>query len=279
MQTPLIKITDKIYAKLETYQPTGSVKDRMVNYIVDKAFQEDKIMPGYTRFIEATSGNTGISLSAAAARYNCPCIIVMPCNMSQQRKDMMKAFGAHIIEVGPNCFKDAIQKRKDLLNKYNKVSESWCPYQFENPQNIQCHFETTGPEIIEQAATLELKIAAFVHGAGTGGTMMGVKKYFDHCELDIPCVLTVPAESAEEHGIQGINDGADFLLDRQLMKNLIRVETSEAIRRMKKFAREKGLLVGISSGANLCAAETYVEMFDPDGAVITILCDRGERYI
>ena len=279
MQTPLIKVTNKIYGKLEAYQPTGSVKDRMVNYIVEKAFRQNKIMPGYTRFIEATSGNTGISLAAAAARHSCPCIIVMPCNMSQQRKDMMKAFGAHIIEVGPNCFNDAIQKREELLSKYSKPAESWCPYQFENPLNVQCHYETTGPEILNQAAELELKIAAFVHGAGTGGTMMGIKKYFDACELDIPCVLTMPAESAKEHGIQGINDGADFLLDRGLMKNLISVETSEAIARMKKFAREKGLLVGISSGANICAAEAYVDMFKPDGVVITILCDRGERYI
>jgi cysteine synthase A len=119
----------------------------------------------------------------------------------------------------------------------------------------------------------------FVHGAGTGGTMMGVKKYIDYHDLGVKCVLTMPYESAEEHGIQGINDGADFLLDRNLMDNVVRVHTSEAVERMQKFAKETGLLVGISSGANLVAAEAYVETFNPEGIVITMLCDRGERYL
>ncbi len=277
--TPLIKISDKIYAKLEAYQPTGSVKDRMVNYIVDHAVRNTQIMPGFTRMIEATSGNTGISLAARAARMHCPCVIVMPCNMSEQRKDMMRAFGAQIVEVGPNDFAAAIETRNKLLAKFNRPAESWCPFQFENKLNIQCHYETTAVEILDQAADLELEISAFVHGAGTGGTMMGVKKHFIDHDLDIPCVLTMPAESASTHGIQGINDGADFLLDKSLMTNFIRVETSEAIDRMKKFARESGLLVGISSGANICAAEAYAETFDPSGIVITILCDRGERYL
>ena len=279
MQTPLIKVSNKIYAKLEAYQPTGSVKDRMVNYIVDEALSDSKIVPGYTRFIEATSGNTGIALSARAAKLNCPCIIVMPENMSEQRKTMMRAFGAQIIEVGPNDFAGAIAKRDSLLKQHCEHAESWCPYQFTNPLNIKCHYETTAVEILNQAAELDLEISGFVHGAGTGGTMMGVKKYFDDHDLDIPCVLTMPAESSEKHGIQGINDGADFLLDRSLMKNLIRVSTSESISRMKRFARESGLLVGISSGANICAAEAYVQTFDPRGIIVTILCDRGERYL
>ena len=109
--------------------------------------------------------------------------------------------------------------------------------------------------------------------------MMGIKKYIDHHGLGVKSVLTIPSESAELHGIQGINDGADFLLDRHLMDNAVRVETSEAIHRMKRFARETGLLVGISSGANLAAAEAYVDMFKPEGIVITMLCDRGERYL
>ena len=109
--------------------------------------------------------------------------------------------------------------------------------------------------------------------------MMGVKKYIDHHDLGVKCILTTPAESAAEHGIQGINDGADFLLDRSLMNNIVRVETSEAVNRMKRFARETGLLVGISSGANIIAAETYVQTFNPEGIIITMLCDRGERYL
>ena len=108
---------------------------------------------------------------------------------------------------------------------------------------------------------------------------MGVKQYIDYHNLGVKCVLTMPAESSLTHGIQGINDGADFLLDRELMDNVVRVETSEAIHRMKRFAQESGMLVGISSGANIVAAEAYADMFKPKGIVITILCDRGERYL
>lgn len=277
--TPLIRVSEKIYAKLETYQPTGSIKDRMVEYIVEDAFKNNKIMPGLTKFIEATSGNTGISLAAQAAKYACTCIIIMPKNMSEQRKIMMKAFGAHIIEVDDNDFQGAISLRDQMISKSKKDLEYWCPYQFSNPLNVECHFKITADEICCQATDKEMMWDAFVHGAGTGGTMMGVKKYIDHHDIGVKCVLTMPYEGAKEHGIQGINDGADFLLDRNLMDNVVRVHTSEAIHRMKRFARESGLLVGISSGANLVAAEAYVETFKPEGIVITILCDRGERYL
>ena len=280
MSTPLIQINRKIYAKLETYQPTGSVKDRMVQYIVEDAYRHCKIVPGVTKFIEATSGNTGISLAAQAAKYSCPCQIIMPKNMSNQRKQMMRAFGAVITEVDDNDFKGAIRLRDEIIkNHAPEKREVWCPYQFENPLNVECHFKTTAKEIYNQVADKEEMWDAFVHGAGTGGTMMGVKQYIDYHELGVKCVLTMPAESALTHGIQGINDGADFLLDRNLMDNVVRVETSEAVQRMKRFARETGLLVGISSGANLVAAEAYVDMFKPKGIAVTILCDRGERYL
>tara|TARA_B100000900_G_scaffold412640_1_gene434859 strand:- start:1193 stop:2026 length:834 start_codon:yes stop_codon:yes gene_type:complete len=276
--TPLIKITDSIYAKLETYQPTGSVKDRMVTYLVDDACKANQIIPGHTRFIEATSGNTGISLASQAAKHRCPCTIVMPRNMSEQRKQMMRAFGAEIIEVDDNDFKGAIKLRDDIIIN-SKDSEVWCPYQFTNPANIDCHFRTTAEEICGQVSEMEMTWSGFVHGAGTGGTMMGVKKYISEHNLGVKCILTTPAESAETHGIQGINDGADFLLDRSLMDHVVSVKTVDAISRMKIFAKETGLLVGISSGANLIASETYVEKFKPEGIVTTILCDRGERYL
>ena len=276
--TPLIRISDKIYAKFEAYQPTGSVKDRMVSYLVDHAVRNNLIVPGLTKFIEATSGNTGISLASQAAKYNCPCQIIMPQNMSEQRKQMMRAFGAVIIEVGDNDFKGAIALRDEIIRKSKKY-EIWCPYQFSNQLNVECHYKTTADEICSQVTDMRERWDVFVHGAGTGGTMMGVKKYIDHHDLGIKCVLTMPAESSATHGIQGINDGADFLLDRNLMDNVVRVETSEAIERMQRFARETGLLVGISSGANIIAAEAYADMFKPEGIVITILCDRGERYL
>ena len=273
--TPLIKITDRIYAKLETYQPTGSVKDRMIQYIVEDAVNKGQIIPGETQIFEATSGNTGIALAAAAARLGCRCLIMMPRNMSLERRAMMQAFGAEIIFVEDNDFKEAIIIRDELIEKFN----GWSPYQFENPLNIECHYLKTAPEIHKQVKELGLDWDCFLHGSGTGGTMMGMKKYIDENIPEIKCVLTQPAEDNASHGIQGINDGANFLLNPDLMDEFIFVKTDDAIDRMKRFAKEKGLLVGISSGANILAAEKYVEMHEPEGVVVTILCDRGERYL
>ena len=273
--TPLIKITDRIYAKLETYQPTGSVNDRMVQYIVDEAVKTGKIIPGKTEIYEATSGNTGIALSAAAARLGCKCYIIMPKNMSIERRKMMKAFGAEIIFVEDNAFQEAITIRDELIKKYN----GWSPNQFENPLNIECHYLQTGPEIHSQVKELGLEWDAYLHGSGTGGTMMGMKKYIDENVPSVKCVLTQPAEDNASHGIQGINDGADFLLNPEMMDEFIYVKTEDAIKRMQDFAKETGLLVGISSGANILSAERYIDMHDPEGIVVTMLCDLGERYL
>jgi cysteine synthase A len=277
-RTPLISIDDdgRIWAKLETHNRTGSVKDRMIEYICDRALAEDRIIPGETVLVEATSGNTGIALSSYAASIGCTCKIIMPCNMSEQRKHMMRAFGAEIIETGPNEFQEAIKLRDSLVND----SGAFSPMQFSNPLNIECHRQETALEIHKDIIINRVgKWEAFVHGAGTGGTMMGVKQYIDDKNLTVKCVLTQPAEDNATHGIQGINDGADFLLDRSLIDETISIKTEDAIARMKRFWKEKGILVGISSGANILAAEKYVEKHDPEGIVITILCDRGERYL
>ena len=277
-RTPLISINDdgRIWAKLETHNRTGSVKDRMIEYILDRAVAENNVEPGVTQIVEATSGNTGIALSSYAASLGCSCTIIMPCNMSRQRKDMMTAFGAKIIETGPNEFHKAIEIRDSLVSE----SGAFSPMQFSNPLNVECHRKETALEIHKDIIINNVgKWEAFVHGAGTGGTMMGIKKYIDDKKLNIKCVLTQPAEDNATHGIQGINDGADFLLDRKLMDETISINTDDAIDRMKKFWKERGILVGISSGANILAAEKYVEKHDPSGIVITILCDRGERYL
>ena len=277
-KTPLISIDDdgRIWAKLETHNRTGSVKDRMIEYICDKALAEDKIISGLTTLVEATSGNTGIALASYAASVDCKCKIIMPRNMSQQRKDMMKAYGAEIIETGDNEFQKAIEIRNDLVVEPGVFS----PMQFNNPLNVECHYLQTAPEVHQQLISNNLaNWSAFVHGAGTGGTMMGIKKYIDDKGLSVKCVLTQPAEDNASHGIQGINDGADFLLNRELMDCVVSIKTEEAISRMKKFWKETGILVGISSGANILAAERYVKEFDPKGIVVTILCDRGERYL
>jgi len=278
--TPLIPIDKqrRIWAKLETHNRTGSVKDRMIEYICDRALAEKKIIPGVTILVEATSGNTGIALASYAASIGCQCEIIMPSNMSEQRKQMMKAYGADIIQTGPNEFQRAIQMRNDKINKNSE--KYFSPLQFSNPLNIECHRYETAPEIhIDIRNSPIKKWEAFVHGAGTGGTMMGIKQYIDDKNLDVKCVLTQPAEDNATHGIQGINDGEDFLLNRELMDEIISIKTEDAIARMKRFWKEKGILVGISSGANILAAERYIEKYNPEGSVVTILCDRGERYL
>jgi len=277
-KTPLISIDDdnRIWAKLETHNRTGSVKDRMIEYICDRELAHDNIIPGKTIFVEATSGNTGIALSSYAASIGCKCKIIMPNNMSQQRKDMMKAFGADIIETGYNEFKEAMAVRNRLVED----SLYFSPMQFSNPLNVECHYTQTAPEILQQIISNHIgKWSAFVHGAGTGGTMMGIKKYIDNNDLNIETVLTVPAEANDKHGIQGIGDGADYLLDRSLMNYIYEIKTADAIQRMKKFAKETGILIGISSGANLLSSERYLQEVDTDGIIVTMLCDRGERYL
>jgi len=275
--TPLISIDSdgRIWAKLETHNRTGSVKDRMIEYICDKALAADKIVPGVTTLVEATSGNTGIALSSYASSIGCKCVIVMPCNMSEQRKEMMRAFGAKIVQVEPNNFKGAIGVRDEMVK-----SGCFSPMQFSNPLNIECHYSITAPEILANINDNNIgRWEAFIHGAGTGGTMMGVKNFINDNSLNVKCVLTQPAEDNATHGIQGINDGADFLLNRELMDFTYSIKTQDAIERMKRFWKESGILIGISSGANILAAEKYVKEYDPKGIVITILCDRGERYL
>ena len=193
--------------------------------------------------------------------------------MSCERKQMMKAYGAEIIEVGVNDFAGAISLR-DIICEENK--NHFAPKQFSNKDNIECHERTTAREIM--AGTLFHKIDAFVSGAGTGGTIMGVQKAFQKYYPDTKIILMQPAESAKEHGIQGVNDGEDFLVNKSKIDGIIKIKTEEAKERAKKLARESGLFVGISSGANVLAAERWIEKNEPDGIVVTILCDRGERY-
>ena len=273
-KTPLIKISEHLWAKLETYNPTGSVKDRMAEYIFECAERRGEL-DGKTTIVEATSGNTGISFARLGAVKNMRVVIIMPYNMSEERKKMMMLYGARIIEVGYNAFKDAIALRDELVEGSD---DYWTPNQFHNEDNIMCHRITTGPEISEQ--TRNQKLEAFVAGSGTGGTMMGVKKYFESARHAKPkFVLATPEEPAAEHGIQGINDGADFLLDTSQMDQIIKIKTNDAIDRASRLARENGLLVGISAGANVLAAEKWIEEHKPEGIVVTMLCDRGERYM
>lgn len=269
-KTPLIKISDRLYAKLETYSPTGSVKDRMVSFVVQKAIAAGVITPN-TIFCEATSGNTGIALAAAAAEFGVECVIYMPSNMSEERKQMMRVYGAKIVETSPSDFDAAILLRDQFI-----VSEqnAWSPMQFSNPENVECHHTITAPEIDSQVTAAGLVWGAFVHGSGTGGTIEGVRRY---TQGTVKMCMVVPKEKL--HGIQGIGDGRNFLADPHDMDEVITVSTDDAIERAKKFARETGLLIGISSGANIVAAERLNIVSQHHGVTVTMLCDRGERYM
>ena len=271
--TPLIKINDYLYAKLETYNPSGSIKDRMAQYILTKAEERGEIRPGDT-IVEASSGNTGISFAMLGAAKGYKVKIIMPYNMSEERKCMMKMYGAEIVEVGASDFAGAIALR-DIICEENR--NHYTPKQFSNPDNIECHELTTGKEIA--MSLLFSQIDALVVGAGTGGTIMGVSKALKKTYRNIETILVQPAEPADEHGIQGINDGQDFLVDKSKIDGIIEITTEEAKERAKRLALENGLLVGISSGANVLAAERWIEKNDPKGVVVTILCDRGERYL
>ncbi len=266
--TPLIKISKNIYGKLETYNPTGSVKDRMVFYVVEKAIQQGLIKED-TILCEATSGNTGISLSAAAASLGLKCIIFMPSNMSDERKQMMKVYGSDLVFSEPSNFEEAISMRDQFLKEN---INSWSPLQFSNHCNIECHENTTAPEILSQLKSWDV----FIHGSGTGGTMMGIKRFIDKNKMNTKTCLVVPEE--EKHGIQGINDGADFLLDKSIMDHVYVIPTDKAIERAKRFTKETGILIGISSGANILASESH-ESLHPGQNIVTMLCDRGERYM
>jgi len=276
--TPLIKLGDRLYAKFETYNPSGSIKDRIGYYILKKAEERGDLKPGDT-IVEATSGNTGIAVSMFGANKGYPVIIVMPSNMSEERKQMMRMFGAEVIETDPGDFDGSIGVR----NKICKEPGYFNFNQFHNPDNIECHYKTTGVEILEQ--TRGLPVAAFLDGTGTGGTLMGVSARLKERHPNIKTLAIEPAESpvmsggeAGLHGIQGIGDGSKFLVDLDKVDEVLLVKTDDAIERMKQL-HQRGLLVGISSGANVLASERWIEENDPDGIVVTILCDRGERYL
>mgnify|MGYP003139134387 CR=1 FL=1 len=272
-QTPLIKISSKIYAKLEAYNPAGSIKDRMITYVVDRARMFGKITEK-TVLCDATSGNTGIALSMVAASMGLPCLIFMPGNMSEERKQMMRTYGAKIIEAPDDDFVGAIAMR----DQYLRANENaWSPMQFSNQENVHCHQYQTAPEIHKQIIERKFIWSAFIHGSGTGGTMEGIRRYKEMHNLKTKLCLVQPVESP--HGIQGIADGKDFLFNSEDADKIIPIKTEDAINRAKQFAQETGILVGISSGANILASERYVKNRLMSGIVVTMLCDRGERYM
>ena len=279
--TPLLKFPLKkgtIWGKAEFLNPGGSVKDRPVAYILQQALCDGILKKGDT-IIEATSGNMGISLAMFSANMGFKCIIVMPSNMSVERKVMLKSFGAELIEVDAGDFDGAIDLRDKLAKENNYFNFN----QFHNELNIASHWYTTGFEICKDI-DFGTKIDAFVSGTGTGGTIMGAGKFIANMHPACKLVAVEPAESPVMsggcpglHGIQGIGDGSKFLVDLDDIDMVVTVSTQEAIDKSKSLAKEWGLFVGFSAAANYLISERLIENGYAQN-VVTILCDRGERY-
>lgn len=286
-QTPLIPITIgkyTVWGKCEFMNPGGSVKDRMATYILNDAESRGLIQTGDT-LIEATSGNTGIAFAMLAAERGYRMKIVMPSNMSEERKQMLKFYGADLIQVEPGDFDGAISTRDALAESFGWFNCN----QFHNPLNIKAHYETTGPEIDAQFRKHDPHEngwqEAFIVGTGTGGTIMGAGRYLREQTPGIQLIAVEPAESAVMsgcepglHGIQGIGDGSKFLVDMKTIDGVIAVPTECAKAAARHLAKNYGLFVGISAGANVYASFQWLRDTGKTNAV-TILCDRGERYL
>ena len=279
--TPLLKFefpNGTLWGKAEFLNPGGSVKDRPVAWILKEAIRTKKLKPGDT-IVEATSGNMGISLAMFCANLGFKCIIVMPSNMSIERKTMLKSFGAELIEVPAGDFDGAILLRNKLAKKHG-----WFNFnQFHNPLNTESHWYTTGMEICKDF-TFGESIDAFVAGTGTGGTIMGAGKFIKNrypiCKLVALEPTESPVMSGGEpglHGIQGIGDGSKFLVDLKDINRIETVSTEESIKKSKLLAKQYGLFVGFSAAANFLVAEKLINEGYAKN-VVTILCDRGERY-
>jgi cysteine synthase len=275
--TPLIKIKN-VYAKLESVNPSGSIKDRVAKEIILEAEKEGSLKKGYT-IVEASSGNTGISLSMIASVKGYKMIVVMPQNMSKERKQMMKAFGAKIVlSLKSGSLQEAIKKAEQI----SKKPKMFLARQFSNPNNIIAH-EKTGKEILDEIGPVD----AVVAGVGTGGTLIGITKVMENVNPDVKQIAVEPEEAAvmfggsdariKQHKIQGIGDGfIPKLIDMKKVDKVITVGSEEAIQMAKKLSKKYGLLVGISSGANMLAALRVAKHYKK---VVTVLPDRGERYL
>ncbi len=289
--TPILKLNNyialnelpaNIYAKLEYFNPAGSVKDRIAKAMIDDAEAKGALKPGAV-IIEPTSGNTGIGLAAVAASKGYRIILTMPETMSVERRNLLKAYGAELVLTdGAKGMKGAIAKAEELAQQ---IEGGFIPSQFTNNANPTAHFNTTGPEIWEDT---DGKVDIFVAGVGTGGTVSGVGKYLKSKNPNVKVVAVEPAGSpvlskgvAGPHKIQGI--GAGFVpetLDTKVYDEVIAVENEDAFATGRTLARKEGLLVGISSGAAVFAASQLAKRPENKGKnIVVLLPDTGDRYL
>lgn len=289
--TPILKLNNyialnelpaNIYAKLEYFNPAGSVKDRIAKAMIDDAEAKGALKPGAV-IIEPTSGNTGIGLAAVAASKGYRIILTMPETMSVERRNLLKAYGAELVLTdGAKGMKGAIAKAEELAQQ---IEGGFIPSQFTNSANPTAHFNTTGPEIWEDT---DGKVDIFVAGVGTGGTVSGVGKYLKSKNPNVKVVAVEPAGSpvlskgvAGPHKIQGI--GAGFVpetLDTKIYDEIIAVENEDAFATGRTLARKEGLLVGISSGAAVYAATQLAKRPENKGKnIVVLLPDTGDRYL
>ena len=289
--TPILKLNNyialnelpaNIYAKLEYFNPAGSVKDRIAKAMIDDAEAKGALKPGAV-IIEPTSGNTGIGLAAVAASKGYRIILTMPETMSVERRNLLKAYGAELVLTdGAKGMKGAIAKAEELAQQ---IEGGFIPSQFTNSANPTAHFNTTGPEIWEDT---DGKVDIFVAGVGTGGTVSGVGKYLKSKNPNVKVVAVEPAGSpvlskgvAGPHKIQGI--GAGFVpetLDTKIYDEIITVENEDAFATGRTLARKEGLLVGISSGAAVYAASQLAKRPENKGKnIVVLLPDTGDRYL
>ena len=288
--TPIVELTHieeefeleaKIFAKLEYLNPAGSIKDRVAKAMLEAAEREGRIKPGDV-IIEPTSGNTGISLAAVGTAKGYRVIIVMPDNMSEERRKLIAACGAEVVLTdGEEGLKGTIQKAEELTKE---ISDSFIPGQFENPENTKVHLETTGPEIYRDMDGL---VDIFVSGVGTGGTITGTGKYLKSQNNKIQIIAVEPDTSpvlskgtSGEHEIQGI--GPEFvpeLLNTLIYDEIISCSMGEAVAMARVLGKKEGILAGISSGAVLHAAVKLAKRDENKGKnIVTILFDSADRY-
>lgn len=289
--TPLLELSGiekeygfkaRLLAKLEYFNPAGSVKDRVAKVMLDEAEKAGELRPGAV-VIEPTSGNTGIGLAAVAAARGYKAVIVMPDTMSEERRRLVKAYGAELVLTdGKKGMTGAIEKAEELKAE---IPGSIIAGQFVNPANPKAHFETTGPEIYDDT---DGKVDIFVAGVGTGGTVTGVGKYLKSKNPDIKIVAVEPSDSAVlsgksagPHKLQGI--GAGFVpkvLDISVCDEIMTVTSEEAFAAGREMGRREGVLVGISSGAALHAAKELAKREENEGKTIVVLLpDTGDRYL